>query len=46
MREGRGPRVGVLDILVVVQDKKADTEGKLGFPGEFQEDRGQEERQD
>lgn len=46
MGEGRDLRVGILDTLVVVQDKGDDTEGKLGFPGEFREDRGQGERQD
>lgn len=46
MGEGRDLRVGILDTLVVVQDKGGGTEGKLGVPGEFQEDRGQGERQD
>lgn len=46
MGEGRDLRVGILDILVEVQDKGADTEGRLGFPEELLEDRGQEERQD
>lgn len=43
--EGGALRVGILDTLVVVQDKGGDMEGKLGFPGVFLEDRGQEERQ-
>lgn len=46
MGEGRDLRVGILDILVEAQDKGADTEGRLGFPEELLEDRGQEERQD
>lgn len=46
MGEGRDLRVGTLDTLAVVPDKGADMEGKLGFPGEFLEDTGREERQD
>lgn len=44
--EGRDLRVGTLDTLVVIPGKVADMEGKLGFPGEFLEGRGQEGRQD
>lgn len=46
MGEGTDLRVGILDTLVVVQGKGGDMEGRLGFPGEFREDRGQGERRD
>lgn len=46
MGEGRDLRVGILDTLVVVQEKGGGTEGKLGVHEEFWEDRGQGERQD
>lgn len=44
--EGRDLKVGTLDTLAVVLGKVAGMEGKLGFPGEFLEGRGQEGRQD
>lgn len=44
--EGRDLKVGTLDTLAVVPGKVAGMEGKLGFPGEFLEGRGQEGRQD
>lgn len=49
MGEGKDLKIGILDILAVVQDKAADMGGKLDSPGELPEeegDRSQEERQD
>lgn len=47
MEEDRGLMVGILDTLVVAQDKRARLGGKLDSPGELlgQWERGPEERQ-
>lgn len=48
MEGGRDLMVGLLDMLVVAQDKRAQLGGKLDSPGELlgEWERGLEERQD